>query len=223
MMGETVDRVKQEAAEYAPRVFECRTTEEARAIILMDEVGLNPNERWKRETPYLADLMEWPENTRIVIDYGCGIGRMMTAIRPSVLGVDFQASMRAQGEAYLMHEDRKACGFVSPECLELLIERGFRAHGAMAVWSLQHILQPEPAIRQIFNALPPGAPFYVVNRDNRAIPVLTESGRLLWANDGVNIPEKLEAGGFVLVHEEPMPTTLCEAGAWFRKYERAHV
>lgn len=222
-MGETVERVQQETAEYAPRIFECRTTEEARACILNDEAGLNTNERWKRETPYLADLMEWPENTRVVIDYGCGIGRMMAAIQPAVLGVDFQASMRAQGEAYLMNEDRKSCGFVSPECLELLIERGFRAQGAMAVWSLQHILQPEIAIRHLFNALVPGAPLYVVNRDNRAVPVLTNHGRLLWANDGVSIYDKLQDGGFVLEHEEPMPETLCVEGAWFRRYVRAHV
>jgi len=211
-----------ESVTYDPRIFVCRTTEEARAVILNDEAGLNTNERWKRETPYLAQLMEWPENTRIVIDYGCGIGRMANAIRPEVLGVDFSPSMRAQGEAYLMHEDRLGSGFVSPECLELLIQRGFRAQGAMAVWSLQHVLKPEEAIRQIFNALPPGAPFYVVNRDNRAVPVLVD-GHLRWANDGIDIKASVESGGFVMVHEEPMPETLCAPGAWFRRYERAHV
>ncbi|HEY4153513.1 MAG TPA: methyltransferase domain-containing protein [Pseudolysinimonas sp.] len=207
---------------YEPRIFTCRTTEEARAVILNDEAGLNTNERWKRETPYLAELMEWPENTRVVIDYGCGIGRMMNAVHPAVLGVDFSPSMRAQGEAYLMHEERRSCGFVSPELLDLIVERGFRAQGAMAVWSLQHVLLPHEAVRQIFNALPPGAPFYVVNRDNRAVPALRD-GHFSWINDGVVIKDVVESGGFVLAHEEPMPDTLCMPGAWFRRYERAHV
>jgi len=207
---------------YDPRVFVCRTTEEARATILHEEVGLTTNERWKRETSYLAELIEWPENTRIVIDYGCGIGRMMNAVSPAVLGVDFSPSMRAQGEAYLMHEERRECGFVSPELLCLLVERGFRAQGAMAVWSLQHMLDPHEAIRHVFNALPPGAPFYVVNRDNRCVPGLRD-GNLLWVNDGIDVWAALESGGFVMVHEEPMPDTLCAPGAWFRRYERAHV
>lgn len=211
-----------ETSTYDPRIFVCRTTEEARAVILNDEAGLKTNERWNRETPYLAQLIEWPQNTRIVIDYGCGIGRMMNAVSPAVLGVDMSASMRAQGEAYLMNEDRKSCGFVSPELFGLLIERGFRAQGAMAIWSLQHILDPHEAVRQVFNALPPGAPFYVVNRDNRAVPA-TRDGHFSWVNDGVNIRDVLESGGFVLVHEEPMPETLCVPGATFRRYERAHV
>ena len=208
---------------YDARCFVCRTSEEARAIILQPEIGLTTNERWERETAYLADVIEWPEGTRLVIDYGCGIGRLMKVTGPATIGVDISPSMRAQGEQYLLHEnDRQDRGFVSPECFELMIERGLRAQGAMAVWSLQHTLEPASVIRTIFNALLPGAPFYVVNRDNRVVPAMRD-GHLVWVNDGANVHELLEAGGFVLVHEEPMPETLCYPGAWLRKYERASV
>lgn len=210
-------------ATYEPRIFDCRTAEDARAIILMPESGLSTNERWERETAYLTELIDWPEAARLVIDYGCGIGRMMRGMQPSVLGVDISASMRAQGEAYVLHDQpRQDRGFVTPAFLERLLERGLRAHGALAVWSLQHVLEPHEAIRQLFNALMPGSPLYVVNRDGRYLPCL-EDNRFVWVNDGVDIGAAVESGGFVLVHEQPMPETLCAAGAWFRKYERAHV
>ena len=217
-----------EEATYDPRIFVCRTTEEARSIILTPEIGLSTNERWERETEYLAELINWPEDTRLVIDYGCGIGRMMRVTKPAVLGVDISPSMRAHGEAYLIHdtgrirEDRQECGFVSPACLELMIERGLRAQGAMAIWALQHTLDPASCIRMMFNALPPGAPFYVVNHETRFVPALND-GHFAWVNDGVDMRKAVESGGFVLVHEEPMPETLCQPGAWFRKYERAYL
>lgn len=208
-------------AVYDPRIFTCRTTEEARQIILMPEAGLSTNERWERETRWLAEMIQWPEGARLVIDYGCGVGRMMRASRPAVIGVDISPSMRAQGEGYMEHA-RQNCGFVPPECLELMVERGLRAQGAMAIWSLQHMARPDEAIRLVFNALLPGAPFYVVNREHRCVPAARD-GHFIWVHDGVDIGERLESGGFVLAHDEPMPETLCAPGAWFRRYERAHV
>lgn len=221
-MGETYD--------YDASVFVCATSEEAQSVILQPEIVLPPDhsagmwlttkERWQRETAYLAETIEWPDDTRLVIDYGCGIGRMMKVTAPATIGVDISPSMRAQGEEYLLR--RQDCGFVSPGLFGLLIERGLRAQGAMAIWSLQHVLSPTDVIRSIFNALLPGAPFYVINRDNRVVPAMPD-GRLAWVNDGVSITEAMESGGFMLVHEHPMPETLCYPGAWFRKYERAHV
>ena len=207
---------------YHDRIFYCGTSEEARSIILQPEIELTTNERWKRETAYLAEMIEWPEGTRLVVDYGCGIGRMMKVTGPSAIGVDISPSMRAQGEQYLLDDERQDRGFVSPECFELLIERGLRAQGAMAIWSLQHVLAPADVIRTIFNALLPGAPFFVINRDTRVVPAMRD-GQFVWVNDGISIKEALESGGFTLLHEQPMPETLCYPGAWFRKYERAHV
>jgi hypothetical protein len=206
---------------YDPRVFRCRSSEEARSIILMPEAGLNTNERWERETEYLAGLIEWPKDTRLVIDYGCGIGRMAKAMKPAVLGVDMMPTMRAQGEGYLENV-RQDCGFIPPVCLELLAERGLRAQGAMAIWALQHMPYPDRVVRLLFNCLPPGAPLYVVNRDNRCVPA-SHDGRIVWVDDGADMKEVVESGGFVLTHEEPMPETLCAPGAWFRRYERAAV
>jgi hypothetical protein len=139
---------------------------------------------------------------------------------PAVLGVDISPSMRAHGVHYL--GERLDCAFISPDCLLLLIERGLRAQGAMAIWSLQHVLNPEEAVRLLFNALVVGSPLYVVNRNSRYVPARND-GDFAWVNDGIDIGETLESGGFVLVHEETMPLTLCAEGAWFRRYERAAV
>ena len=203
---------------YDPRIFICSTTEQARQIILMPEAGLTTNERWQRETQFLREMIEWPENTRLLIDYGCGIGRMAKVFAPAVLGVDLMPSMRAQGEGEL-ERVRADCGFVSPRCFELLVERGLRAQGAMAIWSLQHMAHPDQDVRLLFNALPPGAPFYVVNREQRCVPA-SQGGRIVWVDDGIDIHNVIEDGGFVLTREEPMPETLCAPGAWFRRYER---
>jgi len=201
-------------------VFLCRTAEQARSIILTPEADLNTNQRWDRETAYLIDRIEWRDDDRLIIDYGCGIGRMMKPSIPTVLGVDISPTMRAHGVGYL--QDRHDCAFVSPECMQLLIERGLRAQGAMAIWSLQHVLDPDATIRLLFNALVVGSSLYVVNRDNRYVPARND-GDFTWVNDGVDIGERLESGGFVLVHDEPMPLTLCAEGAWFRRYERSAI
>jgi hypothetical protein len=209
---------------YDPRIFMCRTPEEARAVILNGgDGGLTTNERWERETAFLSELINWLPNTRLVIDYGCGIGRMMRVMPVPCLGVDISPSMRGQGEAYLMQDNRHDVGFVSPGCLDILLERGLRAQGALAVWALQHVLDPDYCIRQIFNAITPGSPFYVVNQDRRWVPAARD-GHFQWIDDTIDIWERIEDGGFVLVHEEPMPDTLVNRGSsWFRKYERAHV
>jgi SAM-dependent methyltransferase len=210
------------AAAYYPSVFNCPNTEVARAIILTPENGLSTNERWERETSYLSEMIEWPADARLILDYGCGIGRMMKATADrAVLGVDISPTMRAHGVGYL--RDRDDYAFVSPTYFETLIERGLRAQGAMAIWSLQHVLSPSDVIRQVFNALLPGAPFYVVNRETRYVPKSRDEGIFAWFDDGINIGDCLESGGFVLVQSNAMPETLCAPGAWLRRYERATI
>ena len=63
---------------YHPELFDARTVEQARAIILTGE-GSTPDERWRTETPWICGLIA--ENITltsdsVVLDYGCGIGRV---------------------------------------------------------------------------------------------------------------------------------------------------
>jgi SAM-dependent methyltransferase len=202
---------------YDPRLFFCRDSEAARSIILTPEAGLTTNDRWERETAWLADRLAFSDDARLVIDYGCGIGRIAKVLPMPVLGVDISATMRAQAIAYVQRND---VGIVSPFMMQTLIERGLRASGAIAVWSLQHVAAPEVDIRLLFNALLPSAPLYLINRQSRYVPV-SRGEEYGFVNDGKDIGALMEEGGFVLVHDEPMPETLCAPGAYFRRYERA--
>ncbi len=63
---------------YHPQVFDVRNIDQAREIILTGG-GSTTDERWVTETPWLADEISnsmaiSPDS--IIIDYGCGIGRM---------------------------------------------------------------------------------------------------------------------------------------------------
>jgi len=62
-------------ATYTPEIFDVRDIDEARRIILTAESGTTTDERWTKETPWLADriLEHFPLTERhVVIDFGCG-------------------------------------------------------------------------------------------------------------------------------------------------------
>lgn len=194
---------------YDPRIFLCETEEVARSIILMPEAGLSTEDRWEQETAWLAQRMSFPDG--LVIDYGCGIGRLSKAIGNPVLGVDLSWSMRSQSEMYVQ---REAFGAVSPSMLNHLVEAGLQAAGALSVWCLQHCLQPEQDIAMLRAAVRKGGVLYVVNRHHRCIPA-QHDGAFIWADDEKSIVTLLTSGGFRLVHREAMPEALCAAGADF--------
>ncbi len=197
---------------YDPRVFLCETEEAARSIILTPEAGLSTADRWEQETAWLKERMSFPEG--LVIDYGCGIGRLSKVIGDSnpVLGVDLSWSMRSQAEMYVQSG---IFGAVSPTMLSCLVNAGsLQAAGALSVWCLQHCLQPEQDIAMLRAAVRKGGVLYVVNRHTRFIPA-RHDGAFVWADDEKSIVTLLTSGGFRLVHREAMPEALCAAGADF--------
>jgi hypothetical protein len=63
---------------FEPRVFDVGNIAQAKRIILTPE-GSTTDERWAKETPYLADLIVQHLTLRpdsVLLDYGCGIGRL---------------------------------------------------------------------------------------------------------------------------------------------------
>lgn len=171
---------------HAPGVFAVRNLDEARRIILTPTSDASTDERWENETPYLTKLAKselalTPDH--LVIDYGCGVGRIGSSlIRSSscrVLGIDASAEMRALASAS-DHSPRFAA--VSRGMLEALVTAGFRAEAAVSIWVLQHIPAVEDDIALLKRALAPGGKLLVVNTLRRAIPV--EGG---WADDGKDI------------------------------------
>jgi len=127
---------------YNPNVFAVANLAQAKAIILTDEDGVDSDTRWQAETPYLADLIGQeiaPQPGQLVIDYGCGIGRlakeMIARFDCFVLGVDISAHMRSLAAAYVESDKFTVC---APAMLDDLAARGLRADAAISVWVLQH-------------------------------------------------------------------------------------
>lgn len=184
-----------ERVTYNPDVFAVADLEAARRIILTP-TDLPTDERWRRETPYLAGLIHRelalaPES--LLVDYGCGVGRMSGALVRAagcrVLGVDISPQMRALAAA---QEPDPRFAAVSRGLLESLVRHGLQADAAIAVWVLQHIPQVEHDAALLRAALKPAAPLLVVNNTRRAIP----GKEAPWVDDGKDVEAILVAAGF---------------------------
>src|SRR4051812_34509998 len=119
---------------YHPQVFEVANLEQAKKIILTPG-GTSTDERWERETPVLAEqltreLKITPEH--VVLDYGCGVGRMAKALiekHPgcTVLGADISLSMIQLAPRYVCSP--RFCAF-HPTLVDALIAQGLRFDAA---------------------------------------------------------------------------------------------
>jgi SAM-dependent methyltransferase len=180
------------ALTYHPELFDARTVEQARKIILTGE-GSTTDERWKVETPFICGLIAetitlTPES--VVIDYGCGIGRVAKDLIARhgcrVIGVDISAAMRALAADYVQSDRFVA---MAPDMLDGLVANGFAADAAIAVWVLQHCLAPGDDIGRIDAALKANGKLFVLNNIYRALPTREQA----WFNDGIDIKATLDA------------------------------
>jgi SAM-dependent methyltransferase len=174
---------------YNPLVFEQKTEDAARAIIVTPEDGLSTEHRWQYETPYLAELIGEQlalEPGQLVLDYGCGIGRIAKALIErfgvSVLGVDQSQAMRGLAPGYV---GAAPFSIVSNDMLRELVEHGFQADAAIAIWVLQHCVRPQDDIAALSSS---SHRLFVLNNFHRAVPTL-EAG---WVNDGTDIKALLD-------------------------------
>ncbi len=175
------------ALTYHPEIFDVRTAEQAKSIILTAELGAATDERWEKETPYLAEMIESqvaPTPQSVILDYGCGIGRLSKAMIERfgcrVVGVDISASMRALAADHVNSERFIVC---APHGLDWLVSQGVRVDGAISIWVLQHCLKPQEDIERIRASMRPSARLFIVNNKLRAIPT-REAG---WADDGADV------------------------------------
>ncbi len=181
---------------YDPSVFmDVDTVDEAMRIILTPEAGMTSAHRWKTETPYLMSLMEKHiARGSTVLDYGCGIGRLSKPLIEkhgcTVVGVDISPNMRALAASCVASDKFFA---LHPDMLMLFPSNSVDA--AIAVWTLQHCVDPKLDLGFIVEMVKPGGTLFVVNNVNRVVPV--SSGR--WADDQIDIDKVINDAGFGLL------------------------
>jgi ubiquinone/menaquinone biosynthesis C-methylase UbiE len=201
------------AATYYPEIFNTGNMKSAKGIILTDEgPSADTDTRWALETPYVMELVSQAFGLRsdmLVLDYGCGIGRMAKAMIDasgcSVIGVDISPNMRVLAGDYVRSDRFLA---VSPGQFDILVAGGLRVNAAIAVWVLQHCLVPSDDITRIQRGLVPGGDAFVLNMPKRAIPAVvenqqTESKHFIWANDEIDVAALLRAVFHVEAEGEP--------------------
>lgn len=169
-------------AVYSPAIFNVADIAHAKSVILTPEDHAT-DVRWEKETPYLLSLIEQSiplTDESVVLDYGCGIGRMSKALIErfgcSVVGVDISKSMRELARDYVASDRFTVC---APDEL-VMPYGGFDA--AIAIWVLQHCFDPVAAIDMIAASLKSRGHLFVVNDHHRIVPC-----REGWISDGKDV------------------------------------
>jgi len=178
--------MNQTVVTYNPSIFDVATIGDAMRIILTPEDSTTEH-RWATETPFLTDLISRSvalSEKSLVLDYGCGIGRLAKELIArhgcSVIGVDVSANMRALAVGYVDSDRFFAC---APAMLDLLLAQHVTFDLALAVWVLQHCPSVRDDVARIVRALTPAGSLFVVNQLGRALPTV-EMG---WVSDGIDI------------------------------------
>src|SRR5262245_29265278 len=187
---------------YNPNVFNVTDISAAMRIILTPE-GAPTEQRWRVETPYVADLIakaiEITPST-LLIDYGCGVGRMAKELiarhNCRVIGVDISTSMRALAVTYVQSDRFFTC---PPQMLDAMTVHGLTVDAAISIWVLQHCVFPDEDIERLRRVLKTDAHLFILNNDDRAVPTV-ERG---WVSDGLDIKAMLSRNFFL--QEEGRP------------------
>ena len=164
----------QETVEYNPNIFDKKNLDEAKKIILTNEKNITSEQRWENETPYIIESISSKidiTKDSLIVDFGCGIGRVAKELIEKygckVVGVDISTSMRTHAIEYVNSPNFQA---LSVEQFKNLLYQGVRFDVAIAVWVLQHCVEPLIEISLLRDALKPNGKFYVLNNIQMAVP-----------------------------------------------------
>jgi SAM-dependent methyltransferase len=194
------------AYRYYPEIFQTGTIEDAKRVILAASTADEVNTRWEVETPYLADLIvDQLKLTKdsLVLDYGCGIGRMSKALIEKVgcpvVGVDISPTMLLFAPSYV---GRGLFTCMTPDVMYHMVGNGLRFDAAIAIWALQHCFKPQDDIDLLHQALDASwGKLFVLSGTTRYVPLLNSDKAFLWGKDDASIKDllckqfKLEAEG----------------------------
>ncbi len=214
-------------ARYYPEIFDAADLKRAKEIILTDEgPGADSETRWSLETPYVMEVMDQALGLNadmVVLDYGCGVGRLAKAMIEAkgcaVIGLDISARMRDLARDYVA-SDRFIT--MSPGQFDLMVGAGLRVDAVIAVWVLQHSFAPAADIARIGRGLAAHGGGFVLNMPKRAVPAVIQgespNGAFTWAHDGVDVAALLRAEFHVAAEGEPdkaRAPNMADAGAYW--------
>lgn len=178
---------------YSSKVYDVSDLQAAKDIIVTPRDGLTSDERWEHETAVLADLLiDKLEITRssIVLDFGCGAGRMAKALIDRthciIYGVDQSMKMLWLANEYVMRRRFKPVHY---DLFKHLVNDNrptahpIRFDCAFAIWVMQHVQFPLDELNLIHTALKPGGSYLQFGEAHRCVP--QEDGS--WLDDEINV------------------------------------
>ncbi len=188
-VGEAQDPETGARIRYAPEVFDQPDIARSKGVILGASPELSSEHRWEVETPWLMKHIKF-EHNELVLDYGCGIGRLSKEIINPVLGVDISPMMRRHALDYVGRPTEFSV--ISPEMFKIMVESGLHVSGMVVVWVLEHVLDPAFAVRLLMHALRPNGVLWHLGME-RAVPYWTEGREhYLGGNDHIPILPMIE-------------------------------
>ena len=186
--------------EFLPTFFRQENMELAKSVILSPVIDATTDQRWYQETDYTMNILSnhWkitPES--IILDYGCGIGRMSKALIDRfgcyVIGVDAEPVMQGYAIQYVWNDHFFPC---APSMLNKL---NIKFDYALSIWVLLHTLKPSDDIDTIKRHLKPKGGLFVINEKVRRIPTTEE----IMIDDGIKVADLL-ADEFKVVKTSPL-------------------
>jgi len=157
---------------YNPDFFIPNDLEDAKNIILTHE-GITTDIRWEKETLWAIktlDIFTTIDETSVVLDWGCGIGRLSKALiekyNCKVLGVDLQPKMLEYAKTYV--NSPLFCPMEYNQAF-VTLPSDFFTH-ALSVWVFQHSPFIQYEIPLVYRSLKKNGLLFVVENISKAIP-----------------------------------------------------
>lgn len=177
---------------YNTAYFKTTDVDKAKDVILNGNSKYNANERWINETKFLEQVItQVLDPTGVVLDYGCGIGRISKCFidkRYEVIGVEPSPEFRELATKYV---DSPRFTVLDHNAAINMANKNVKVDMAVAIWTLQHCNNVVEDINLIKQLLKTGGKFLVLNLKNRCLPVV-RGNEATWMDDGINIWTLLE-------------------------------
>jgi ubiquinone/menaquinone biosynthesis C-methylase UbiE len=176
---------------YNPNLFTPLDLNHAKDIVITpDPVDPNKFENFTNEAIKIITNANIINETSCVVDFGCGMGRMSKAIVDTfnceVIGVDLNLPMLKLATMYVNNPNK----FVTCNS----IDKDDSIDVCLAMFVIQHVLDPKLEIKKIADILKPNGYFILLNETNlRLVPGgQAEDKSIVWFTDGFDIYPEIE-------------------------------